>query len=72
MEGVEITPRERECLEWSMEGKSRTDTAQIMMINHRMVVRDLESVKTKLGVRTVGQAIAIYAAWKATRTHLVH
>jgi len=72
LEGVEITPRERECLEWAARGKSRRDTAEIMAISRRMVVRDLENVKDKLGVRTIGQAIAIYTAWKSNRLSLVN
>ena len=65
VEGAELTSRERQCLEWAMQGKSRSVTAQIMFITTRMVIRDLESAKAKLGVQTIGQAIAIYAAWKA-------
>lgn len=65
VEGAELTSRERQCLEWAMQGKSRSVTAQIMFITTRMVIRDLESAKSKLGVQTIGQAIAIYAAWKA-------
>lgn len=65
VEGAELSSRERQCLEWAMQGKSRSVTAQIMFITTRMVIRDLESAKAKLGVQTIGQAIAIYAAWKA-------
>jgi DNA-binding CsgD family transcriptional regulator len=46
-------------------GKSSTDTVQIMGVSRRIVARDLESVRAKLGVRSIGQAIALFAAYEA-------
>lgn len=65
--GVVFTRRETECLEWASQGKSRTDIALITRWSYRQVVRDLERVKAKLGVRTTTQAVRIYAAHKANR-----
>jgi len=68
IEGAALTPREYTCLKWFAEGKSQADTAQIMDISSRKVARDMETLRAKLGVRSINQAIAIYAAYEATRT----
>lgn len=67
IEGAALTSREYTCLKWFAEGKSQTDTALIMDISSRKVARDMETLRAKLGVRTINQAIAIYAAYEATR-----
>ncbi len=67
IEDAALTPREYTCLKWFAEGKSQTDTAQIMDVTSRKVARDMENLRAKLGVRTINQAIAIYAAYEATR-----
>lgn len=72
IEGAELTPREYECLRWAADGKSQTDIAQITGIPLRTVARDIESLRIKLGVRSTGQAIAIYAAYEATRNRRMH
>lgn len=66
--GVAFTRRETECLEWASQGKSRSDIALITQWSYRQVVRDLERVKVKLGVRTTTQAVRIYGAHKANRS----
>lgn len=72
IEGAELTPREYECLRWAGEGKSQTDISQITGIPLRTVARDIESLRAKLGVRSTSQAIAIYAAYEATRKRRMH
>lgn len=66
IEGIHLSRREIECLEWAMRGKSAGDTAQLLGISRRTVVTHLERAKEKLGVRTVCQAVAIYAAHAET------
>lgn len=67
LEGAALTAREYECLGWAAEGKSQADTAQIMNVSVRIVVRDLENVRSKLGVRSIMQAVALYGAHRARR-----
>lgn len=64
---ISLTRREHECLEWASRGKSRTDIALITGLSFRQVVRDLEHVKAKLGVRTTTQAVSMYVADKGNR-----
>ncbi len=72
IEGAVLTAREYELLRWAAEGKSSADSAQITGLSHRIVARDLESVRAKLGVRSIGQAIALFAAYEATRSRNTH
>ena len=72
IEGAVLTAREYELLRWAAEGKSSADTAQITGLSHRIVARDLESVRAKLGVRSIGKAIALFAAYEATRNRNTH
>ena len=60
--GVYMTKRELECLRWCAEGKSLRDVADILGIGRRTAVHHLERAKAKLGVRSVCQAVALYAA----------
>lgn len=60
--GVPLTRREIECLHWKSQGKSAWDISQIVGISHCTVAFHLENAKAKLGVRTVCQAVALYAA----------
>lgn len=55
--GVYLTGRERECLQWAAEGKSRWETGKILNLSARTVKFHLDNAKSKLGVRTVAQAI---------------
>ena len=60
--GVAMTKRELECLRWSAAGKSLGDIGDILGISRRTAVHHLERAKAKLGVRSVCQAVALYAA----------
>jgi LuxR family transcriptional regulator, activator of conjugal transfer of Ti plasmids len=56
--GASLSPREAECLEWAAQGKSAWETGTILGISRHTVATYLENAKTKLGVRTVVQAVA--------------
>ena len=56
--GASLSPREAECLEWAAQGKSAWETGTILGISRHTVATYLENAKTKLGVRTIVQAVA--------------
>lgn len=56
--GASLSPREAECLEWAAQGKSAWETGAILGISRHTVATYLENAKTKLGVRTIVQAVA--------------
>lgn len=56
--GTELTQREFECLRWAARGKSAWDIGRILGIERRTVSFHLENAKSKLGVRTICQAVA--------------
>lgn len=62
--GVRLTERECECLRWAAQGKSRWETGQILGLSPWTVKFHLENAKSKLGVRTVAQAIL---QWERTK-----
>lgn len=64
--GVMLSPREFECLDWAAMGKSAWDTSQIIGISRRTVTFHLQNAKLKLGVRTVQQAVALFALSRRT------
>jgi LuxR family transcriptional activator of conjugal transfer of Ti plasmids len=60
--GVTLTPRELECLNWAAQGKSAWEIGQILRISRRTAGFHLDNARRKLGVSTVKQAIARFAA----------
>jgi LuxR family transcriptional activator of conjugal transfer of Ti plasmids len=66
--GVRLSPRELECLEWAARGKSASDTSGILGISRRTVSFHLENAKAKLGVRSIPQAVARLAAAGSPQT----
>lgn len=56
--GIELTPREFECLIWAARGKSAWATAEILGISDATVRFHLGHVRAKLDVATTRQAIA--------------
>ena len=64
---TKVTPREYECLEWPTCGKSCTYVAQIVNVRPTHVARDVERVRAKLDVRSISQAIVLFAVYKAGR-----
>jgi len=62
IDNVHLSPRELECLEWAAEGKSAWEIGGILGISRHTAAFHLENVKTKLGVRTILQAVARLSA----------
>ena len=60
--GVPLSPREMECLQWASQGKSAWEIGCILGISRNTVAYYLDNAKQKLGVRTVVQAAACLAA----------
>jgi DNA-binding CsgD family transcriptional regulator len=65
--GVALSPREFECLEWAAQGKSAWEIGHILGISRHTVATYLDNAKTKLGVRTIVQAVARLTASKSTK-----
>jgi LuxR family transcriptional regulator, activator of conjugal transfer of Ti plasmids len=64
IDGIALSPREFECLGWAAQGKSAWDIGQILNISRRTAAFHLDHAKAKLGVRTICQAVARFAAAK--------
>jgi LuxR family transcriptional activator of conjugal transfer of Ti plasmids len=64
VDGVALSPRELECLEWAAQGKSAWEIGSILNISRRTAAFHLDNAKTKFGVRTICQAVARLAAAK--------
>jgi DNA-binding CsgD family transcriptional regulator len=64
IDGVSLSPREFECLEWAAQGKSFWEIGRILGISRHTVASYLDSAKEKLGVRTIVQAATRLAAAK--------
>jgi DNA-binding CsgD family transcriptional regulator len=54
-----LTEREVECLHWSARGKTNAEIGVIIRVSRHTVNTHIESAKTKLGVATRVQAVAI-------------
>ncbi|WP_076861008.1 LuxR family transcriptional regulator [Bradyrhizobium mercantei] len=67
IDGVLLSPRELECLEWASQGKSSWEIGQILGISRNTAASYLDTVKEKLGVRTVVQAAMRLAAAKKSK-----
>jgi DNA-binding CsgD family transcriptional regulator len=67
IDGVSLSPREFECLEWAAQGKSAWEIGHILSISRHTVAAYLENAKSKLGVRTIVQAVARLTASKSIR-----
>ena len=52
-----MSMREREILQWTAEGKSQQDIADILTISHRTVEVHLRSARHKLYALTTAQAV---------------
>lgn len=60
--GVRLSPREFECLQWAATGKSAWTIGQILRISRRTVSFHLDNARAKLGVQTLRQATVLFAA----------
>ncbi len=65
VDGVALSPRELECLEWAAQGKSAWEIGRLPNISRRTAAFHLDNAKTKSGVRTTCQAVAKLAAAKS-------
>lgn len=66
VDGVSLTPREYECLQWSARGKSAWTIGCILGIKARTVDFHLDNAKKKLGVHTKDQAVALLASSRSS------
>lgn len=64
IEGILLSPREFECLEWTSRGKSAWEIGGILGISRNTAAGYLDNAKEKLGVRTTVQAAIRLAAAK--------
>lgn len=64
VDGIALSPREYECLEWAARGKSAWEIGRIIGVSRRTAAFHLENAKAKLGVRSICQAVARLAASK--------
>lgn len=67
VDGVLLSPREFECLDWAYRGKSFGDIGMILGISRRSVAFHLDNVRAKFGVRSICQAVARLAESKSRR-----
>ena len=65
--GVRLSPRELECLQWVAAGKSAWEIGRILGISQNTVTFHVENAKAKLGVRTRQQAVALLATSQNNR-----
>jgi DNA-binding CsgD family transcriptional regulator len=65
IDGVALSPRELECLEWAAQGKSAWEIGRLLNISRRTAAFHLDNAKMKFGVRTICQAVARLSACKA-------
>ena len=65
IDGVALSPRELECLEWATQGKSAWEIGRLLNISRRTAAFHLDNAKMKFGVRTICQAVAKLAASKS-------
>lgn len=66
VDGVALSPRELECLEWAAQGKSAWEIGRLLNVSRRTAAFHLDNAKTKFGVRTICQAVAKLAAARST------
>ncbi|MET4236057.1 LuxR family transcriptional activator of conjugal transfer of Ti plasmids [Bradyrhizobium sp. LA6.10] len=67
VDGILLSPREFECLEWSSRGKSAWEIGTILGISRRTAAFHLDNARAKLGVRTTRQAVVRLVESKSRR-----
>lgn len=67
VDGIRLTMREFECLQWAARGKSFRDIGDILGVSRRTVVYHIENAKRKLGVRTITQAVLRMTEFRTRR-----
>ncbi|MDZ5698671.1 LuxR family transcriptional regulator [Chelativorans sp. M5D2P16] len=66
VDGVTLTPREYECLQWAARGKSAWEIGSILGIRKRTASFHLDNARRKLGVRTISQAVVLLATSRSS------
>jgi LuxR family transcriptional regulator, activator of conjugal transfer of Ti plasmids len=66
VDGISLSPREFECLEWAAHGKSAWEIGRILGITRRTAGFHLENAKAKLGVHSISHAVARLIASRST------
>ncbi|TGS43730.1 MULTISPECIES: LuxR family transcriptional regulator [unclassified Mesorhizobium] len=66
VDGIALSGREIECLQWAAHGKSAWDIGRILGISQRTAAFHLDNAKKKLGVRTITQAAIRFAISKSS------
>jgi DNA-binding CsgD family transcriptional regulator len=66
VDGILLSPREFECLEWAAQGKSAWEIGRILDISRRTASFHLDNAKAKLGVHSICQAVARLIASRPT------
>ncbi|CDX12646.1 Autoinducer-binding domain-containing protein [Mesorhizobium plurifarium] len=66
VDGVALSNREIQCLEWAARGKSDWEIGRILGISQRTAAFHLDNAKKKLGVRTKIQAAIRFAISRST------
>jgi LuxR family transcriptional regulator, activator of conjugal transfer of Ti plasmids len=64
IDGVSLSPRELQCLDWAARGKTAWEIGRILGISRRTAAFHLDNVKEKFGVHSMSQAVARFAAAK--------
>ncbi|MDH2398395.1 LuxR family transcriptional regulator [Bradyrhizobium sp. SSUT18] len=64
--GISLSPREFECLEWASQGKSAWEIGHILGISRRTAAFHLDNAKAKLRVHSICQAVACLVASRST------
>jgi DNA-binding CsgD family transcriptional regulator len=57
-----LSCREHECLAWASKGKSAWEIGKILGISRRTAAFHLDNAKAKLGVHSITEAVAMFAA----------
>jgi LuxR family transcriptional activator of conjugal transfer of Ti plasmids len=66
VDGIALSPRELECVEWAAQGKSAWEIGHILGISRRTAAFHLDNAKKKLGVHSICQAVARLIASRTT------
>jgi len=67
VDGIALSPRELQCLEWAAKGKSAWEIGRILSISRRTAAFHLDNAKAKLGVHSICQAVALLIASRLPR-----
>jgi len=59
----QLSPREKECLEWAAKGLSDHDISDLLAISPSTVTSYMKSVREKFNVRTKIQAVALAVSY---------